>query len=178
MDDIYRSRKFNPEYIYGMKPLNDGEHYCMMQEDSLNVYSYKTGDRTETLVTANQLIPESDAVPISMRRYRFSKSEKQILFVTETESIYRHSSKSTFYVYDIESEKLTMLSDEGKQRLATFSPDGSKVAFVRKNNFFIKDLEKNIEFQITSNGLYNNIIYGTTDWVCEEEFGFTKTFFW
>ncbi|OQX81394.1 MAG: hypothetical protein B6D61_00820, partial [Bacteroidetes bacterium 4484_249] len=52
LDDIYRSGKFTPEYVYGMRPLNDGEHYCMMQEDSLNVYSYKTGDRTETLVTA------------------------------------------------------------------------------------------------------------------------------
>ena len=178
LDDIYSSGKFKPEYIYGMRHLNDGEHYCMMQEDSLNIYSYKTGDRTETLVTANQLIPENDTVPISMRRYRFSKSEKQILFATETESIYRHSNKSAFYVYDIESEKLTMLSDEGKQRLATISPDGSKVAFVRNNNIYIKDLEKNIESKITSDGLYNNIIYGTTDWVYEEEFGFTKAFFW
>ena len=178
LDDIYRSGKFTPEYVYGMRPLNDGEHYCMMQEDSLNVYSYKTGDRTETLVTASQLIPENDTVPISMRKFRFSKNEKQILFATETESIYRHSSKSAFYIYDIESEKLTKLSDEGKQRLATISPDGSKVAFVRKNNIYIKDLEKNTEFQITSDGLYNNIIYGTTDWVYEEEFGFTKAFFW
>jgi len=46
------------------------------------------------------------------------------------------------------------------------------------NNMFIKNLENGNEQQITTDGLYNNIINGTTDWVYEEEFSFTKGFFW
>ena len=178
LNDIFRSRKFYPEYISGIRSLNDGEHYCILEKDSLNVINYKKGEKTGTIVTSSQLIPEGDTIPIGMRRYQLSNDEKKILFATETESIYRYSSKSKYYIYDIESGKLTQLSQGGKQRLAAFSPDGSKVAFVRDNNMFIKNLENGNEQQITTDGLYNNIIYGTTDWVYEEEFGFTKGFLW
>ncbi|MCD4788556.1 MAG: DPP IV N-terminal domain-containing protein [Bacteroidales bacterium] len=178
LNDIFRSRKFYPEYISGIRSLNDGEHYCILEKDSLNVINYIKGEKTGTIVTSSQLIPEGDTIPIGMRRYQLSNDENKILFATETKSIYRYSSKSKYYIYDIESGKLTQLSQGGKQRLAAFSPDGSKVAFVRDNNMFIKNLENGNEQQITTDGLYNNIIYGTTDWVYEEEFGFTKGFLW
>jgi dipeptidyl-peptidase-4 len=113
-----------------------------------------------------------------MRSFTLSHTEKRILFSTETERIYRHSSKSEYYVYNIETSKLGRLSQNGKQRLATFSPDDSKVAFVRENNLYIKDLATDEEIPITKDGLFNHIIYGATDWVYEEEFGFSKAFFW
>ena len=178
LNDIFKTRKFYPEYVYGIKSLNNGDHYCVLVNDSINVYSYKSGKRIKTIVASSQLIPDGDTLSISMRSYQFSNDEKKVLFATETESIYRYSSKSEYNIYEIESGKLLQLSEGKKQRLATFSPDDTKVAFVRDNNLFIKDLENNIEDQITLDGLYNNIIYGTTDWVYEEEFGFTKAFFW
>jgi dipeptidyl-peptidase-4 len=61
---------------------------------------------------------------------------------------------------------------------ATFSPDGNKVAFVRENNIYIKDLASGKENPITTDGLQNNIINGATDWVHEEEFAFSVAFFW
>ncbi len=67
---------------------------------------------------------------------------------------------------------------EGKQRYATFSPDGGKVAFVRGNNLFVKDLKNDEETQLSQEGEMNKIIYGATDWVYEEEFAFDKAFFW
>ncbi|MCD4747027.1 MAG: DPP IV N-terminal domain-containing protein, partial [Bacteroidales bacterium] len=178
LEDIFTSRKFYPEYVYGINSLNDGEHYCVLENDSINVYTYKQGTKTKTIVTSSQLIPEGDTVAIPMRRFALSKDESKIFFAAETERIYRHSTKSNYYIWDIKNEKLSVLSKGGKQRLATFSPDASKVAFIRENNLFIKDLINDNEIQITKDGLYNNIIYGTTDWVYEEEFGFTKAFFW
>jgi dipeptidyl-peptidase-4 len=178
LNDVFKSRKFYASGVYGMKPLNDGEHFCMMKKDSLNIYSYKTGEYYGTIVTSQQLIPEGDTTPIPMYRYQLSKDEKKILFSTKTESIYRRSSISEYYVWDSNSDKLMKLSDNGKQRLATFSPDGSKVAFVRDNNLFIKDFIANTEKQVTNDGLRNNVINGATDWVYEEEFSFSKAFFW
>jgi dipeptidyl-peptidase-4 len=70
------------------------------------------------------------------------------------------------------------LSSAGKQQLASFSPDGTMVAFVRDNNIYVKNLSTDIEQQITTDGKLNHIINGTTDWVYEEEFSFTKAFFW
>jgi len=40
LNDVFKSRKFYASGVYGMKPLNDGEHFCMMKKDSLNIYSY------------------------------------------------------------------------------------------------------------------------------------------
>src|SRR3546814_8742088 len=45
------------------------------------------------------------------------------------------------------------------------------------NDIFIKDLESGEEKQITTDGEYNHIINGGTDWVYEEEFAFARAFF-
>ncbi|MCK5776181.1 MAG: S9 family peptidase, partial [Bacteroidales bacterium] len=86
--------------------------------------------------------------------------------------------KSEFYIYSLKDKSLTQLSKNGKQRLASFSPDASKVAFVRENNLFIVDLANMSEKQITTDGKFESIINGTTDWVYEEEFAFTRAFYW
>ena len=62
--------------------------------------------------------------------------------------------------------------------MATFSPDGTKVAFVRQNNLFYTDLTSGSETQITSDGKFNYIINGAPDWVYEEEFEYNKAFEW
>ena len=178
LQSIFQSPKFYPQGVNGIVPLNDGVSYCVLNSDSLNIYDYKRGEKTGTIVTKAQLIPQGDSIPISMRNFQFSKDESKILFATKVEQIYRHSTKAEFYIYDRENEELVRLSNNGKQRLADFSPDASKVAFVRDNNIFIKDLVTGYEIPVTKDGALNSIIYGTTDWVYEEEFGFTKAFFW
>ena len=178
LDLVLKSREFSPRSVRGVSPLNNGELFSRVRPDSINAYSYKTGKLVEVIVTADELIPEGDTVPIPMRGYKFSAGESKILFATETEPIYRRSSKSNFYIFDRGTKKLTALSENGKQRLAGFSPDGSKVAFVRENNIFIKDLTTGKEKQITFDGKDGHIINGTTDWVYEEEFSVTKGFYW
>ena len=70
------------------------------------------------------------------------------------------------------------LDEIGNQQLATFSPDGNKVAFVRNNNLYYKDLITNQIVQITNDGAVNQIINGAPDWVYEEEFGFSQGYAW
>jgi dipeptidyl-peptidase-4 len=178
LDDIYASRKFYPRGVYGLNPMNNGEHYSVLENDSINVYNYSTGNRVRTVAFKEQMILEGDTAPISLVRYTFSEDEKHMLIPTKTERIYRYSSQSDYYIWDIEDQKLSQLSNGGKQRLAEFSPDGTKVAFVRDNNLFMKDLVQDIEFKITHDGEENKIINGTTDWVYEEEFAITKGFYW
>ena len=62
--------------------------------------------------------------------------------------------------------------------MAQFSPDASKVAFVKENNIFIKDIINNTELQVTFDGEINKIINGATDWVYEEEFAFDNGMQW
>ena len=178
LDDIYASGKLYQKRVYGMRSMANGSYYSVLENDSINVYKYKNGNYVKTIVTASELIPEGKKENIKLGNYTFSKDENKILFPTKTEYIYRHSSKSEFYIWNIKNKTLQQLSENGKQRLASFSPDGSKIGFIRNNNLFIKNLTSNTKTQITKDGLYNNIINGTTDWVYEEEFGFTRAFFW
>lgn len=175
LEDIWASRTFSPEWVWGINSMNDGVHYSSLNYGEENVYvteySYETGDSVATIVDSKNL------EGISFDAYQFSDNEQKVLLPTETESIYRHSTRSKFYVYDRATKTSTALSTD-KQRLAKFSPDATKVAFVRANNIFIKDLNSTIETQITNDGEPNKIINGATDWVYEEEFAFDNGFQW
>ncbi|MDP1622463.1 MAG: S9 family peptidase [Bacteroidales bacterium] len=192
LEDIYKNRKFASKGFQGVHPMNNGDHYCQLKKDSLNIYEYATGKLAGTVVTSKQLIPDGDTVAIPMSGFKFSDDETKIMFPTDEEAIYRRSSKASYYIYDLKSKKLVPLSKNGKQRLATFSPEGTKVAFVRDNNLYINNLpffspnfggeqaiwETDEEYQITADGKVNEVINGATDWVYEEEFEFSQAFAW
>jgi len=176
LDNIF-SRQLYAKSVRGIISMKDGTHYCQLNARGIVESSYKTGEETRVIVDASKLFL-ADSSLIRIDSYRFNESETQILIATNREAIYRHSSKADFYIFDIATGSLKALSTKGKQSLATFSPDGSKVAFVRENNLFLVDLENNTEKQITSDGKAESIINGSTDWVYEEEFSFTQAFFW
>ncbi len=179
LDDIYRTQKFTAETLEGLRSMNDGEHYTVQTSTGINKYSFKTGDYVKTLFDMNRVDPSSfpEGTP-SFDAYQLSSNEEKILIETEHEPIYRHSYRAIYYVWDMNLGLLSRLSDEGKQQLATFSPSGTHVAFVRDNNLYIRDLGKPEEDQITTDGVKNEVINGAPDWVYEEEFGFSKGFCW
>jgi dipeptidyl-peptidase-4 len=178
LKDIFGSRQFYPKGVYGQSPMKDGNTYSVQESDSINVYNYEDGDYLKTLAIGKEMIPAGDTTPIQLSDYNFSQDEKKLLIATSTEYIYRYSSASEYYIWDVVRKKLSRLSTGGKQRLADFSPDAAKIAFVRDNNLIVTDLVSNIELQVTNDGKQNEIINGTTDWVYEEEFAITKGFEW
>ncbi len=177
LNDIFKSRQLYAKSVRGIASMKDGNHYCQLNARGIVESSYKTGEETRVIVDASKLFL-ADSTLIRINSYQFNHNETQVLISTNTEAIYRHSTKADFYIYDMTSGSLEALSVNGKQSLARFSPDGSKVAFVRKNNLFLVDLKENTEKQITTDGKAENIINGSTDWVYEEEFSFTQAFFW
>lgn len=183
LEQIWASGMFRSESVYGLKSMNDGVHYTLLDNDrgstqKINQYAYATGELLKTIVDlSNIALEETKGAPFKVDGYSFSSNEKKLLFSTQTEKIYRHSARSKYYVYDIATKKIELLSAD-KQRYATFSSSGNQVAFVRANNLFVKNLETGKELQLTSDGKKNEIINGATDWVYEEEFAFDKAFFW
>jgi len=93
------------------------------------------------------------------------------------ESIYRRSSKSFVYLYDAGSGKLTKLENE-KILHPSFSPDGSKVAYVKDNNLYVYDVAAGKATAVTTDGKWNFVINGNCDWVYEEEFEFSRAYEW
>ncbi len=173
LSDIFERGTFRPQSVAGVNWMNDGKFYSAQEGNDIVKYDVTTGQKVATIVSGADLSPAIDFVA-----YEFSADEKQILFMTSFEPIYRRSFKANYFVYDLTTKQLKQLSKGGKQSYATFSPDGSKVAFCRENNLFFVDLQNNKETQITTDGKWNFIINGSSDWVYEEEFGFAKAFFW
>ncbi|MEJ5303177.1 MAG: S9 family peptidase [Bacteroidales bacterium] len=177
LDVIFKNRELRTKGPGVIIPLRDGIHYLKNDRDTLWKYDYSTGKKDGYLCVFSD-IKDDEGKNLDIDEFTLSPDETLMLIATETEAIYRHSSKSEYYIYDLSKNQTQRLSVGGKQRLAEFSPDGRKVAFVRENNLYIKDLSSGSETAITTDGKLNSIIYGTTDWVYEEEFSFTRGFFW
>jgi len=176
LEDLFVKGTFKAQTVTGLRSMNNGDHYSTLENNSKIVkYSYKTGEEVEVIFDISKI----DGAQISsFSNYEFSNDETKILLTSDVKQIYRHSFTAEYYVWNSITEELSHLSEKGAQQVATFSPDGTRVAFVRTNNIFIKNLKFGSESQVTSDGEKNKIINGIPDWVYEEEFGFNKAFWW
>ena len=179
LDNIWKEYKFIPERFSGFNSMKDGISYTQLEENGdINKYELKTGKLIANIVKANELIVSGATDTIKATTYYFNDDETKIIFPQNYKAIYRRSGTAVNYVFDIKTRKLVKLSDNGPQLFASMSTKGSKVAFVRENNLFIKDLDAQTEKQITQDGEYNKIKNGWCDWVYEEEFSKAEAFEW
>lgn len=177
LDDVVLKRTYGQKSVYGLASLNDGLNYTTLENMGKEIvkYSYKTGEKVATLLDISTL--KNDSLRF-ITDYQFSSDESKVLLMTDRKPIYRRSFTANYFVYNFVTKELSRLSNGGEQQLATFSPDGERIAFVRKNNLFVKSLRFGTERQITNDGAFNKIINGAPDWVYEEEFEFNKGFEW
>ncbi|MFN5319440.1 MAG: S9 family peptidase [Bacteroidia bacterium] len=181
LQEIWASRTFSSAFVQGGASMNDGLHYTVLESSekgqSIVKYEYASGKMVSVLF--NSWDYTLGGKPLEFEEYTFSADESKILLTTDSEPVYRYSSRSTFVVADLKNKTVKPLAERGsKQTYADFSPDGIKVAFVRDNNLFIKDLNSGEEQAVTNDGKQNEIINGASDWVYEEEFALTRAFFW
>lgn len=176
LEDIYAKGTFQMAGVSGFTSLNDSRYYCNMDNDA-NIlrYEFSTGNLIDTIIKHNDLIFDNGI--LAFNGFEFSADENKILFTSNTESLYRHSTQSNIFVYDVKKKQLFQ-PVPFKVMNATFSPDGNKIAYVKDNNLFYYDLFVKKEETITTDGKVNNIINGATDWVYEEEFAIWKGFTW
>lgn len=175
LENIWRNYTFYARTVPGFNFQNDGKHYTRLEENAIVQYDLTSGARTKVLFAADQAKRNTDFSG-TISNYTFSEDESKIIIKSESESIYRRSSKANFYVWD--GTELTTIFPAGKTMYATLNTSMNKVAFVYENNLYIKDLETAKLTQITKDGAQNTIINGATDWVYEEEFSFAQAFEW
>ena len=178
LEDIWTKPTFRMISVPGFNWMNDGRYYSALNASGLVQFEVTTGQPVRTLVSGTQLQLPGAGKPLAVDGYSFNATKQKVLFTTGTEPIYRHSARASYYVFDRGTQKLTPLSAGGKQGYAIFSPDGLRVAFTRDNNLFVTDLATMKETAVTTNGVPNNLINGSADWVYEEEFSFAQGFFW
>lgn len=165
---------FSQKSVWGLRSMNSGEYYTTSQDKQIVKYAYKTGDKVNVLFDADSLSPKITDI----WDYQLSDDETLMLIATDVKEIYRHSYTAKYWIYDIGNKTLRELAQGANQEVAAFSPDGTKVAFVRDNNLFYLDIQSGKEVQVTTDGKFNYIINGKPGWVYEEEFAFSQGYQW
>ena len=185
LEDIWQKGTFNTKGVPGFKFQNDGVHFTRLENAAITQYDLRTGEPSGIIFDAKTLVSNAKGWAGTFDGYSFSSDESKILLTTQSTPIYRWSSEAEFFVFDQKTKQLTRLWDEpgtalisGKQRYATFSPDGSKVGFVVANDLYFKDLTTGKISRVSTDGKQNEIINGASDWVYEEEFELVRAFQW
>ena len=166
LEDIWQKGTFRTQGVPGFNFLKDGKHYVTSEGKNILKNDLTTGQAVGKIYEGTADFDD----------YTFSTDESKILFATQTEKLYRHSSKGAYQVWD--GKALTPLYTPIKQFNPSFNPQATHIAFTGDNNLYIKDLNKNKTTPITKDGTKNRIINGLCDWVYEEEFSFTRAYEW
>ncbi|MBL7826065.1 MAG: DPP IV N-terminal domain-containing protein, partial [Saprospiraceae bacterium] len=178
LEDIWQRGTFSTKGVPGFNFQNDGVHYTKLESGAILQYDLRSGDKSGVIFEAADLKTSAEGWQGAFDGYSFSADEVKLLLSTGTVPLFRWSSESDFFVFDQQTKQMSRLYTGGKQRYATFSPDGSKVAFVAGNNLYFKDLKTQQIVQVTTDGKQNEIINGASDWVYEEEFELIRAFEW
>lgn len=182
LEDIWGKFAYRAAAPSDVHILKNGLHYTRIEEDAsgdaqMVVYDIKTDTRIQVLLSGNAVKTEKGQY-LDLNTFEFSPDESCILFYTDAESIYRHSFKATYYVYNLETKTLKALAVGDKQMLPKFSPDASQIAYVYNNNLYIDNLKTAKTQTLTTDGAWNTIKNGWADWVYEEEFSKPDYFCW
>ena len=172
LETIFSSQELRAKSLNAVQWLPDGSAFSFIKGGDLYRHDVATGK--ETLVFSAASLPNK----AGLDNYQWSSDGKQLLLATNMRQIWRHSTEGQYFIYTLATKKARPLSGiAGPQRNAKFSPDVSKVGFVRHNNLFVVDLESGVETQLTIDGS-DDIINGQLDWVYEEEFGIADGWQW
>ncbi len=149
--------------IYGVRSMADGEHFTIINGSKIVRCSY--ADRADSLV-----VFESD---FRIGSYSFSADEKHILLsdAKSVKPIYRRSATADYYLAEVGGKAQKVLA---QVRDVEFSADGKHLVYAQNNNLYLYDIASATSKAVTTDGEWNKIINGTSDWVYEEEYGFTK----
>jgi len=148
--------------------LDDGEHFLQNKDGKLRKVNASTG-RSEVFFDPEPMARALGELPtIGAEKARgladgavwaLNKSRTAAFFTVDNDLYYARADGS---------KACRLTSTPQAEELASFSPDGEFVAFVRTNNLFVVDVKTQTERQLTTSGAAN-ILNGKADWVYYEE---------
>ncbi len=168
------------EQYRDVKPERDEEGEIIKWAEDIVFYDPASLER-QILISAEQLTPEGVEKALTVDDYIWSEDRSRLLIYTNSVKVWRTKSRGDYWMLDINSGDLWQLggddAEESTLQFAKFSPDGSGVAYVRKDNIYVQNLENREVEQLTFDAS-DTIINGLFDWVYEEEFHAKDGFRW
>ena len=177
LDRIYGSGEFATQPFGPARWLDDGAAYTTIEPGAdgsgsdIVRYDVERGTR-EVMVSAGQLVPADDSLPLEIEDYSWSPDGRMLLVFTNTRPVWRLNTRGDYWVLDRSGGTLRKLGGADAKpstlMFAKFSPDGRRVGYVRENNLYVEDLASGAITALTTDGS-RTMINGTFDWVYEEE---------
>lgn len=178
LDRIFASSEFSPTYPRRLQWTSSGDSYTAFEPSpSLTngsdfvSYDIETKKRT-VLIPAEKLVPKGQNAFSRIDDFAWSNDRQKVLLFTNTKRVWRLNTRGDYWVLDLASGNLTKLGGDAEPStlmFAKFSPDGTRVGYVRENNIYVQDIASGKITPLTTNGS-KTLINGTSDWVNEEEF--------
>jgi dipeptidyl-peptidase-4 len=185
LEDIFRNNIYRDKGYGPVRWSKDSKGYLTFETGAetggrdIVMYDAKSGIRS-VVCSSKSFVPPGQKSPLPVADYIWSNDNSKLLIFTNTRRVWRYNTRGDYWVLDLKSGKLDQLgksSEPATMMFAKFSPDGSRVAYVSKQNIYIEDIESGKVTELTTNG-GGNIINGTFDWVYEEELDCRDGFRW
>jgi dipeptidyl-peptidase-4 len=181
---IFQSRDYEAPRFGPARWLPDGTAYTVLERSTAGApdivrYDAASGART-VLVAASRLVPAGGGPALDVDDYARSADGRKLLLFTNTRRVWRQNTRGDYWVLDLPAGGLTKLGADAPPStlmFAKFSPDGTRVAYVRQHDLFVEDLASRRVVQLTRDGS-ETTINGTSDWVYEEELNVRDAFRW
>ncbi|KAM6958225.1 dipeptidyl peptidase 4-like [Tautogolabrus adspersus] len=102
--------------------------------------------------------------------YQLSADHRYVAFMSNYTKLWRHSFTASYSLYDRDTDTFLTNSDiPDEVQYFAWAPEGNKLAYVWRNNVYVKTSPGSPPEQVTFNGEENLIFNGHPDWVYEEE---------
>ena len=153
----------------------DGNSYYTL--DGGEIVQYTLPANTKSVVVSKADLSASGVV---VKAFTFSEDKSKVLLFTNSVRVWRLDTRGDYWTMNLATKALQKL---GKDRAAStmmfakFSPDGARVAYVSQQNLYVEEISSGKVTALTTDG-NRKLIYGTFDWVYEEEFGCRDGFQW
>lgn len=183
---IYGSPEFRAETFGPARWLDGGVAYTTVEPSAGGTghdivrYDTEKGIRS-VFVPASALTP-AGGTPLEVEEYEWSpEGGRYVLVFTNSRPVWRQNNRGDYWVLDRRTGALRRLGGPqvapSSLLFAKFSPDGTRVGYVRENNLYVEHLETGEIVQLTRDGS-RTLINGTFDWVYEEELGLRDGWRW
>ena len=176
---IFQAREFEGQRFGPARWIEGGAAYTLLESGAIVRYDTATGQR-QVLVSSAQLTPAKSDKPLEIDDYIWSKDSQRLLIFTNTARVWRENTRGDYWVLDRSTGALKKLGGSAPAStlmFAKFSPDASRVAYVRANNLYVEEIASGAVRPLTTDGSAT-MINGTGDWVYEEELNLRDGFRW
>ncbi len=187
IDRIFATRELSARPPSPTQWLDGGASYVVVEtsrdassQTTVVKYDSATGAKREVLIGAAQLTPAGASTPLEIEDLSWSRDGQRVLVFTNTRRVWRTNSRGDYWLLDRRAGSLKKLggaAPEASLMYAQFSPDATRVAYVRQNDIHVEDLSTGAIARITQDG-NDLVINGGSDWVNEEELDLHDCFRW